>query len=1014
MSSEESRPFITARSVLARSVYSRRPSLPPALESSASSVSLSSPTLPQGLPFYSGVGSAYSATAALSFPRKLSLDEAATMTDSQDLPQQASEPEPTDKEDTALNARLHQHRQQRQHCMPLATFPHASIELSRKDALSNDETARFSAIKHMLFSRNAAIAIQAEDSSMDWDVSDVPSMPGSVSMISSESSASMISSSAESGVSTVNTTLSNGQLTSQLPGSPSALSVQAAKSSAATQHSTMQMPPSVRSASSTGSGASSQTEDMDEDIPPPLSPSNGSVKSVSLRTPARESRESQQGSIFQANYSMGPVGSQPITPHLAQRSLPTCDGSSQLDASSDIGGQSFSTSPRGSATISQSLGLVLSDSPLGTFATGADKGNALPMQRPSAAAIKRAKRSSALSPLKIAPESAFGRPIQPTTPNGSFIPYARDGAATGEARSPFEPPTPFRTTSSMNGFPFGSASSVDASDRMPLPASTSLLARSAKPSRSGSLSPISADFAAVVSLSQSKLRDGSQSRSPSPATNNASRRASLMETPSGSSKRAAEMHRSSLSGPTRPKLIKSKSSMGKPYVPSSPYSLPNSLQSSSSGVFRTVNAAGQSVAGSLAQPSGMPLSGLVKPLITTTPPQPSFELPNDQLSGLPEPLTDALLSAKAAPSAMAKVPSVASRMQNIGKPVQPQAIPMDRSQSLPVYQTVSARHLAYRHLHPVFEANYTLGHELGSGGFGFVVAARRSQDGRPVAVKFIWKEKVPSHGWVRDPQLGIIPMEVFALKVIDHPNVVKFIELFDDDDFFYLVMEMHGSPWKAPEAIDDKKKTVALPPTSECLSPPQRHVPMERRSSCDLFECIEQHSRLSEEQARWVFAQVIEAVWHLDSLGICHRDIKDENCVVDSDFNVKLIDFGSAVVSDPRKPPPYFNRFFGTMTFASSEILQGKQYRAPHAEVWSLGVLLSILLSGQCPFSDPSAAIKGQISKPKGMWTKESLGLMLRCLEVDPDRRATIQELRQHPWVSKAWEVPGRSRPGSV
>lgn len=148
----------------------------------------------------------------------------------------------------------------------------------------------------------------------------------------------------------------------------------------------------------------------------------------------------------------------------------------------------------------------------------------------------------------------------------------------------------------------------------------------------------------------------------------------------------------------------------------------------------------------------------------------------------------------------------------------------------------------------------------------------------------------------------------------------------------------------------------------------------------------------------------------MDRMGICHRDIKDENCVVDADFNVKLIDFGSAVITDVRKPPPYFNRFFGTMTFASSEILQGKPYRAPNAEIWSLGVLLSILLSGECPFADPSAAIRGKISKPKGIWSRDALNLLVACLDVDPDRRATISEVRDHAWVRRAWDLRGVAR----
>lgn len=420
------------------------------------------------------------------------------------------------------------------------------------------------------------------------------------------------------------------------------------------------------------------------------------------------------------------------------------------------------------------------------------------------------------------------------------------------------------------------------------------------------------------------------------------------------------------------------------------------------------------------------------------------------------------------------------------------SVPMVKSKTAPaIPNTVSAKHLSTRTLHPHFVSTYDLGDELGSGGFGFVVSAKRRTDGMPVAVKFIWKNKVPSHGWVKDPQLGIVPMEVFVLKVVDCPFVVKFVEAFDDTELFYLVMEHHGTPWvantkenkaaAAAAAAASQGKGISEPPTAPMMqsskslpgssstpakpfggltpleSPkvavfapnsntpsltsdsemsdvgndsrssissssvsstgaevastaPSRPGMPQRRLSCDLFECIEQHSRLTESRARWVFAQVVEAVYHLDRMGISHRDIKDENCVIDADFNVKLIDFGSAVISDVRKPAPYFNRFFGTMTFASAEILQGKMYRAPNAEIWSLGVLLSILLSGECPFEDPKAAMAGRIGVGKG-WSREAKELISGCLDVDPDRRANIGEVREHPWVKRAWKEQGKDRP---
>jgi hypothetical protein len=142
-------------------------------------------------------------------------------------------------------------------------------------------------------------------------------------------------------------------------------------------------------------------------------------------------------------------------------------------------------------------------------------------------------------------------------------------------------------------------------------------------------------------------------------------------------------------------------------------------------------------------------------------------------------------------------------------------------------------------------------------------------------------------------------------------------------------MEHHGTPWVAtPEppknltspctlpalaaaaaaqdafdnsfnamAVDDAEgspvRMAATPPSSPmpvaASSSPSRPQapPMLRRSSCDLFECIEQHKRLPEDTARYVFQQIVGVIAHLLTLGICHRDIKDENIVIDKHFRVR-------------------------------------------------------------------------------------------------------------------------------
>lgn len=286
--------------------------------------------------------------------------------------------------------------------------------------------------------------------------------------------------------------------------------------------------------------------------------------------------------------------------------------------------------------------------------------------------------------------------------------------------------------------------------------------------------------------------------------------------------------------------------------------------------------------------------------------------------------------------------------------------------------TVSARHLQHHTLQPEFISEYTLGDELGSGGFGFVVSATRKSDHKEVAVKFIFRDKVPVHGWAKDAVLGVIPMEVYVLRNVQHPNIISFINVYQDFKFFYLVMELHGTPWSTSNPLLNKSNNnnnANNMPTSmieamaaatlnqrnglpgsnstssstssnsftssstsssssslshsgsdnELYIEPPKPALLVRRTSCDLFECIEHHSKFSESQARMIFKQIVECVDYLNSRGICHRDIKDENIVIDNDFRVKLIDFGSAVII-PRPQGKLFDRFYGTINCKSSSL----------------------------------------------------------------------------------------------
>lgn len=117
---------------------------------------------------------------------------------------------------------------------------------------------------------------------------------------------------------------------------------------------------------------------------------------------------------------------------------------------------------------------------------------------------------------------------------------------------------------------------------------------------------------------------------------------------------------------------------------------------------------------------------------------------------------------------------------------------------------------------------------------------------------------------------------------------------------------------------------------------------------------------------------------------------------------VKLIDFGSATVVDPNEPRPYYKLFYGTTAYAAPEILLKKEYQAPPAEIWTLGVLLSYLLTGSSPFPTVKDATNGRIvlaDIPDARLSRTAMSLMRRCLDPDPRTRATISEVREHRWL---------------
>ncbi|XP_052234562.1 uncharacterized protein LOC127847053 isoform X3 [Dreissena polymorpha] len=266
--------------------------------------------------------------------------------------------------------------------------------------------------------------------------------------------------------------------------------------------------------------------------------------------------------------------------------------------------------------------------------------------------------------------------------------------------------------------------------------------------------------------------------------------------------------------------------------------------------------------------------------------------------------------------------------------------------------------------HGPYSILYDTQHTIGKGAFGFVKMARRRADRKEVVVKFIRRAKVFKDCWVEDERYGQMPLEVSILSKLNHPNIVTVLDVFDNSDYIQLVMAKHGS-------------------------------------GMDLFEFIDRSPRMDEKLASYIFRQMVSAVSYLHGKNILHRDIKDENVILNEQFQIKLIDFGAVAILEPGK---LFSTFCGTLEYCSPEVLMGNKYYGPELEVWSLGVTLYTLVFGENPFFDVEETIKCTL-KPPFVVSSELMMLLCWLLHPDPKKRATVPSLERNHWVQQKVDI---------
>ncbi|XP_048759440.2 testis-specific serine/threonine-protein kinase 1-like [Ostrea edulis] len=256
--------------------------------------------------------------------------------------------------------------------------------------------------------------------------------------------------------------------------------------------------------------------------------------------------------------------------------------------------------------------------------------------------------------------------------------------------------------------------------------------------------------------------------------------------------------------------------------------------------------------------------------------------------------------------------------------------------------------------------------------FSKLKCAHLKKENIDVAVKVIKKRKLS-----KDVLENFIPREIAILQKVQHPGIVELFAVYESPACFYLVMEL-------------------LP-------------------RGDLLEFVSGLGHLTEPDARRFFHQLLDIVAYLHESNICHRDIKLENLMLDSCFNLKLIDFGFAQYM---KNAEQLTTASGSYVYAAPEVMDGEPYNGVLADIWSMGVCLYAMLCGKLPFRDDDVDVLRQCVKDRLYFHRHvSKGcrlLLRKMLSYEADNRPSIHNIRKSDWMCKPIHDAGKSSVSSM
>ena len=266
--------------------------------------------------------------------------------------------------------------------------------------------------------------------------------------------------------------------------------------------------------------------------------------------------------------------------------------------------------------------------------------------------------------------------------------------------------------------------------------------------------------------------------------------------------------------------------------------------------------------------------------------------------------------------------------------------------------------------------------DISNGTYSKIYLVQNKTDFKVYCCKEILKYKVAD--------LSKFKNEINVLSKVDHPNIIRLYEIFEDERYISLIMEF----CQGGELFQK------------------------------INELAEKDQSFSEKEAVKIFKQLMSAVSYCHSQGICHRDLKPENILFltkDPNSPIKIIDFGLSKIFGEIKPIMKGNKVeknimslrVGTAYYMSPEVLQGNYDNK--CDIWACGVILYIMLCGYPPFDgETENDILKAISKKKFFFPEEEWKSisddakdLIKHMICDPDKRYNAEMVLNHPWIEK-------------